>query len=215
MKITVDQDSIEKKGLSVDEFLVLMMMNNHYDIGKAIDSLIEKGFIIKGGDNFYFSGFHVIMTDKGNKVFSDVVLDDDNNNTDPVLDLAVKLKEIYPKGKKDGRWYYAEGVKLIARRLKIFFKKYGNYKAEDIINATQKYVDEKRDAPDFRLLKYFIFKEAVGAHGEVEPSSDLLTYIENKNEVEDDPDWILHDADADTKEEKDIKFVDSDDPFKD
>ena len=115
MKITVDQDSIEKKGLSVDEFLVLMMMNNHYDIGKAIDSLIEKGFIIKGGDNFYFSGFHVIMTDKGNKVFSDVVLDDDNNNTDPVLDLAAKLKEIYPKGKKDGRWYYAPEIQTADR----------------------------------------------------------------------------------------------------
>ena len=36
-----------------------------------------------------------------------------------------------------------------------------------------------------RLLKYFIFKEKVGANGEVEGDSELISYIENAGQEED------------------------------
>ena len=55
---------------------------------------------------------------------------------------------------------------------------------EQIIKATQKYVDEMIGKPDMRLLKYFIFKEAIGKGGDVEPTSDLLSYIENIDQVD-------------------------------
>ena len=35
-----------------------------------------------------------------------------------------------------------------------------------------------------RLLKYFIFKEKVGAAGEVEGDSELISYIENAGQEE-------------------------------
>lgn len=209
MNITINQSLIEKNDLTVDEFIVLMCMSNHYDLRKSIESLIKKGLVIEG-DSFFFSGYNVIPTDKGRKAYNNIALSSDNPNdyTDEALkDLATKLKEIYPKGKKDGRFYWADGVSLIMRRLKIFFRKYGKRNPEDIIDATKRYVEEKEGQTDMRLLKYFIFKEAVGKGGEVEPSSDLLNYMENKDES-DNSDWML-----DVKEEKasDVKIIG--DPF--
>ena len=40
-----------------------------------------------------------------------------------------------------------------------------------------------------RLLKYFIFKEKIGAAGEVEGDSELISYIENADQEELSNDW--------------------------
>ena len=101
--------------------------------------------------------------------------------------LAIRLKEIFPKGKKDGtNYYWADGVALIVRRLQLFFKKYGNtYTDEQIIQATEKYVQGFNGNYQYmRLLKYFILKEKVGAAGEVEGDSELISYIENAGQEE-------------------------------
>lgn len=73
------------------------------------------------------------------------------------------------------------------RRLKLFFKKYGNeYTDEQIIQATKKYVEGFNGNYTYmRLLKYFIFKEKVGASGEVEGDSELISYIENAGQTDD------------------------------
>ena len=75
---------------------------------------------------------------------------------------------------------------MIVRRLKLFFKKYGNtYTDEQIIQATSKYVEGFNGNYTYmRLLKYFIFKEKVGAASEVEGDSELISYIENAGQEE-------------------------------
>lgn len=101
------------------------------------------------------------------------------------LSLANTLKEIFPKGKKEGTsLYWTEGATLIDKRLRAFFKKYGEYSKEEIIDATKRYVESFHgDYSYMRTLKYFIFKDIRGAE-EIENSSDLLTWIENKNDKE-------------------------------
>ena len=101
--------------------------------------------------------------------------------------LATRLKEVFPKGKKDGtNYYWADGVALIVRRLKLFFRKYGDtYTDEQIVKAAEKYVQGFNGNYTYmRLLKYFIFKEKVGAAGEVEGDSELISYIENAGQEE-------------------------------
>ena len=105
--------------------------------------------------------------------------------------LARKLKEIYPTGKKEDRWHWAEGIPLIKKRLQNFFVKYGRYPSEDIIDATQRYVDEMKDKEDMRLLKYFIYKDK-RENGEIIYTSDLITWMENKDEEVRSSDWMLH-----------------------
>ena len=75
---------------------------------------------------------------------------------------------------------------MIVRRLKLFFKKYENtYTDEQIIQATEKYVQGFNGNYQYmRLLKYFIFREKVGAAGEVEGDSELISYIENAGQEE-------------------------------
>ena len=124
-----------------------------------------------------------------NMYIDSVIIDSDKQQEpkDRLNLLAIRLKEIFPKGKKDGtNYYWADGVALIVRRLQLFFKKYGNtYTDEQIIQATEKYVQGFNGNYQYmRLLKYFILKEKVGAAGEVEGDSELISYIENAGQEE-------------------------------
>lgn len=129
----------------------------------------------------------------GNMVFTpselgvDIVLkigEESEGHTQTSLDkLSERLKKIYPSGKKEGTTQvWTDGKKLITKRLNLFFKKYGEFPPEDIIDATQRYVNDMNGSRYMRTLKYFIFKETTNAAGEVESSSELLTYLENKDE---------------------------------
>ena len=99
--------------------------------------------------------------------------------------LAEQLREIFPKGKKDGtNYYWSDGVSLVMRRLNTFFLKYGDsYTDAQILNAARQYVEGFNGNYRYmRLLKYFIFKESLNANNEVEGGSELLTYIENEGQ---------------------------------
>nr|DAI14728.1 MAG TPA: hypothetical protein [Bacteriophage sp.] len=121
------------------------------------------------------------------KKFMSIISEAEVLDSSDLKKLAAELKEIYPKGKKPNTSYYwAEGGALIEARLKLFFRKFGYYDPEEIIDATKRYVDSfNGDYAYMRTLKYFIFKDVKGDEG-IEKSSDLLNFIENKNEITQD-----------------------------
>lgn len=188
MKLTIDSAVIDKYNMTVQEFLTLMLVIHRVNLNEAKKALISKGYVISAID--FDSGTDFERTKLGVDTYNNIILESSPQNMateERLKNLATKLKEIYPKGKKDGTWYWADGVAVIARRLQIFFHKYDKKMEltdEQIIKATQKYVDEMVGKPDMRLLKYFIFKEAIGKGGDVEPTSDLLSYIENIDQVD-------------------------------
>nr|DAJ62931.1 MAG TPA: hypothetical protein [Crassvirales sp.] len=186
MKLVVDTTLL--KGLSLEEFLILWAATNR---GTPADQVYTdlglKGF---GQPLFDLNGQKVngfVVSTEGrdfvNNVLSQSAISDDNRD---LKTLAQALKDLYPKGKKDGtNLPWTEGVALIEKRLKMFFKKYGEYPHENIIRATQKYVEgHNGNYRLMRTLKYFIWKEERGAAGDVESTSDLLTYLENAGEEE-------------------------------
>lgn len=187
MNTIIDRGIIEKNGLTVEEFIVLILVMNNINVIEAKDSLIKKGMAL-GTFDLLGDGLALEKTQLGVVTYNNIVLASSKQaeiSEERLNNLAKKLKEVYPKGKKDDTWYWADGAAVIARRLKIFFHKYDPKRQitdEQIIKATKRYVEEKQAQPDMRLLKYFIFKEAVGRAGDVEPTSDLLTYIENEGE---------------------------------
>lgn len=188
MKLTIDSAVIDKYNMTVQEFLTLMLVIHRVNLNEAKKALISKGYVISAID--FDSGTDFERTKLGVDTYNNIILESSPQNMateERLKNLATKLKEIYPKGKKDGTWYWADGVAVIARRLQIFFHKYDKKMEltdEQIIKATQKYVDEMIGKPDMRLLKYFIFKEAISKGGDVEPTSDLLSYIENIDQVD-------------------------------
>ena len=187
--VCLNKKAAQQNGITIDEALLMLVIHNKANLEGAERALIQKGLITaERNDLFQQVGWR--LTNKGTEVLDSVIMDSDKEQEpqDRLIQLATKLKEIFPKGKKDGtNYYWADGVALIVRRLKLFFKKYGNkFTNEQIIQAAEKYVQGFNGNYQYmRLLKYFIFKEKVGANGEVEGDSELISYIENAGQEED------------------------------
>ena len=193
--ICLNKKAAQQNGITIDEALLMLAIHNKADLERAEKALVQKGLITaERNDLFQQIGWR--LTNKGTEVLDSVIMDSDKEQEpqDRLIQLATKLKETFPKGKKDGtNYYWAEGVALIVRRLKLFFKKYGNeFTDEQIVQAAEKYVQGFNGNYQYmRLLKYFIFKEKVGANGEVEGDSELISYIENADQTDSlKNDWI-------------------------
>lgn len=183
----VDESVILKNGITIGELLFMYSLYYRVNFEEARDSLIKKGLITATYDeNYNATGLRV--TYKGVTLINNIIIDSGpNNGEDRLTFLATKLKEIFPKGKKPGTsHYWSEGIPLIERRLKTFFKKYGDGFTDDqILSAAKEYVEGfNGDYRFMRVLKYFIFKIMRDGDGDTEVESQLLNYIENAGEVQ-------------------------------
>lgn len=207
MTICLSKEGCQKNNISLAEALLMLAIHNNADLDMAQKELIKKGYITADRDDL-FQQVGWRLTNKGTEVIDFVIVDSDKKQepNDRLIQLATRLKEIFPKGKKDGtNYYWADGVALIVRRLKLFFKKYdaslndifneeahimtvkdyNKFIDDRIVQAATKYVQGFNGNYQYmRLLKYFIFKEKVGAAGEVEGDSELISYIENAGQEE-------------------------------
>lgn len=182
MKYCIDSDVIAKNGLTVNEFLIMLVKANHIKLHE-IDSLVEKCLLTKTGN----------LTRTGCDLFDKIVVESDKTlpPEDELTITAEAMRDIYPSGRKPGTSYYwTDGTKLIVRRLQAFFKKYGVFTREQLLGATEAYVRRFENDPEkrlMRLLKYFIYKESRDADGMTTYDSELLNIIEHNGEVDEAP----------------------------
>ena len=180
MKLIIDSEVCESKGLTLIEFIVLYLNSKNVDISKTIDSIVEKK--VAGKD--LFNPNAVVLSSNSRKLLEEIILDSDKTvakNNKRLENLAEKLRELYPEGKKQGtQYYWRDSNSVIVKKLKALVKKYGDcFTDEQAVNATRKYVESFNGNYQFmQLLKYFISKNVVKG-GEVEETSQLLSYIEN------------------------------------
>ena len=189
MKLIIDSDACLKNGTCIGEVLLLYEYVFKVNPEGLKQPLIDKGYITNAGDLFGRDK----VTEKAMNLLNNVLADSSVDDDTKITELATKLKEMYPKGKKEGtNQFWADGISLIVKRLKIFYKKYGFYDNDVIIKATEDYINSfNGDYRFMKTLKYFLWSEKVNKAGEVEPTSDLLTYIENANEVDELSDeWL-------------------------
>lgn len=186
MKIVITDKGCRKNKVSLDIILLLLRYVAPPDYKNSIKFLIDKEYISSTSNKA--RGRHWWVTNKGYALLESVIADSDNSplTDEELLELAKELKQIFPKGKKEGtQYYWSESAALIVKRLKSFFNRYGQeYNKDDIIEAAKKYVESfNGDYTYMRLLKYFIFRDS-SKFGNDDASSDLATYIENKGEEE-------------------------------
>lgn len=189
MKLIIDSDACLNNGTCIGEVLLLYEYALKISPESMKQSLIDKGYITSAGNLFD----RYTATDKAVKLLDNVLADSSVDDDTKITELATKLKELYPKGKKEGtNQFWADGVSIIVKRLKIFYKKYGFYDNDTIIKATENYIKSfNGDYRFMKTLKYFLWSEKVNKAGEVEPTSDLLTYIENAGEIDElSDDWL-------------------------
>lgn len=185
MKLTIDQTILDKNGLTLEEFLVLYLGAKDVDIESISQSLIAKGL----ADKDLFSNGRIVISDKVKDLVSTISIDSDKNVIDKdseFTELATKLREIYPAGRKDGTTYMWRGTTAeVAKKLKTLVVKYGfTINKEDVIKATKEYVSSFNGNYRYmQLLKYFILKSVKDADGNVDVKSELMSIIENSGQV--------------------------------
>ena len=112
--------------------------------------------------------------------------------TDGWWDLPEPISKSIPKPKRKFDPIVISLVDKYLSRSEVGIKKYGTtYTDEQILTAAKEYVASfNGDYRFMKLLKYFIFKEKVGANREIEPESELMTYIENAGQEDLNNGWL-------------------------
>lgn len=181
-----------KHNLLLSEGIALLAISTTTD--DTYKSLVDKGLITKANGTMQSLNRKYSATEKGIVLADELVADSEKNiaaKEDNIKELADKLRSIYPEGKMEGTSYYYRCNKAdIIRKLKSFFRRYGEYTPEQIIEATQRYVSSFNGNYTYlRLLKYFIWKDE-NKDGETLQVSQLADWIENKNETNtNNTDW--------------------------
>lgn len=182
MKWTIDERILAKNGITIQEYLFLLFNAKGGDVHQCVSSLVAKGW----GNEDLFDDTKLVLSDNvKDKVFG-ILVDSDklvDNKEDEFNDLANKLRELFPEGRKPGTTYSWRGSTIeVSRKLKNLVVKYGcHFTAEEAIEATKAYVESfNGDYKFMKLLKYFILKTPRNNDGDVEVQSDLMTFIQNK-----------------------------------
>lgn len=181
-----------KHNLLLSEGIALLAISTTTD--DTYKSLVDKGLITKANGTIQSLNRKYNATEKGIILADELIADSEESivvKEDSIKELADKLRSIYPEGKMAGTSYYYRCNRAdIVRKLKSFFRRYGEYTTEQIIEATQRYVNSFNGNYTYlRLLKYFIWKDE-NKDGETLQVSQLADWIENKNEVNtNNSDW--------------------------
>jgi hypothetical protein len=170
------QSALKKVGITFSEYLSLMLILYNPGVIISIDlsHLLENNYIEELREGY-------VMTTYGNDVIKelDLLSVSSKISDSDIRSLAEKLREVFPKGKKEGtNKYWRDSVSNVAKKLSNFYKEYGYFDDEVILNAATKYVASfGNNRQLMRILPYFLEKEG---------SSELATIIENIDSVETD-----------------------------
>jgi hypothetical protein len=184
MNISISEEVLSKWDLSIQEFLFLLFNVKEGDINECVSSLIQKGWV----DRNLFDSTKVVISNNRKEDITTILVDSEKVETKLEFeDLADKLREIFPKGKKPGTTYmWRDTTAVIAKKLKILVTKYNcKFTEEQAIKATQAYVNSFGGNYKYmQLLKYFILKTPTNASGDVELRSDFMSYVDNEGHEE-------------------------------
>lgn len=173
MTYRIDEDLCVSKGLSVEELLVALLVKSGANIDEVVTAMLNRKVLVHSPSDKK----RYLITQRWDNVISEILLSKDP--TIPAVKdletLAVKMARLFPTGVKAGTNVYWKGNrKDIVQKLQKFFKLYGQYTEEDVLAATEQYVNKnKNNLTTMRVLKYFILKDN---------ESDLATTLENINQ---------------------------------
>lgn len=183
MVINVNLQLLKEKEITVNQFFILLYyyLQNKETLAftfswEEVVKLSKLGFLVIYSINSKSVGLTSKSQTLINKVLGQKIAD--------VQNLASQMRELFPKGIKPGANQSWRGsVSCLVGKLNTFFRKYGNdWTTQEVLNATQRYVDNFGDDMRFmQTLKYFIEKDG---------ESTLLSYLEEPDlGVASETDW--------------------------
>lgn len=198
MKYIIDEDVCKKLHLSYPLYLTLLLLSTQTSYEANIEQLIEQNILVRQDSSYY-------LTDVGHELLVQALADSKEDDTDAfeqrIENLAMAMRELFPKGKKEGTTQYWRGNKreIIAKLRSFFLLVPDTYTDEQILSATKRYVEYHKNYYNMaymRVLKYFILKNEVQHYedkeeGHLETVSDLCSYLENEEAASVDSNWML------------------------
>lgn len=185
MKLIIDDKVCKKHKMSLAEALVTYIIRMGVD-GNDIKEMLDKEILVEGdGPTLWYQ-----VTQRWSDVLDEILCDSEVTPNDKRLEiLAEKIRERFPPGfKVDDRsgtkYYHKSNKKAITQALKRFIVYYGDYSDEEILDATQRYIDSFQGnyVPPFQMANYFVVKDLRNKGGDI--TSSLATFLENKEEGE-------------------------------
>lgn len=186
MRLTISSDVLKQQGLTLKDFGVLLYYagGGHGNIVPNIgDKLWNMNLLVKTTDGFEFNHHATKRIEEWSETSTIRTAPTDKR----FLALADQLRALYPEGRKQGTAYaWRDTTITIAKKLKTLCEKFGcTFTDEEAIDATKRYVASFNGNYHYmQLLKYFILKKD---NEKMEESSQLLNFIQNVKDDEDDP----------------------------
>lgn len=157
MQIIIDTDKLSKKQLSVNEYITLLSVY-YKSKGVKIDyidkksdyfTLRDKGFITINGSSVILSSSAITLIEGRGRDY---------------IQLAITIREMFPKGLKGGKYPWKGTIKVIADKLKKLDKSHGlsEYSDAEIAEAVYKYVNRFSLSDmdrGMQIASYFIEKD--------------------------------------------------------
>lgn len=187
MDFHINKEILAKSGISVDMafYLASIYFDKPYTYD-TFDLASKQGLITYNHLDRYNLPIQPKLTREGVELVESIFLNsefkgDKGVDTDRYDELADKLRELYPKGRKEGTSYlWRDSHAKIANKLRTLVKKYNfKFTDEQAINATKRYIESFNGNYSYmQLLKYFILKKDKDTG---EENSQLMSYIENED----------------------------------
>ena len=187
MDFHINKEILAKSGISVDMafYLASIYFDRPYTYD-TFDVASKQGLITYNHLDRYNLPIQPKLTREGVELVESIFLNsefkgDKGIDTDRYDELADKLRELYPKGRKEGTSYlWRDSHAKIANKLRTLVKKYNfKFTDEQAINATKRYIESFNGNYNYmQLLKYFILKKDKDTG---EENSQLMSYIENED----------------------------------
>ena len=187
MDFHINKETLAKSGISVDMafYLASIYFEKPYTYD-TFDLASKQGLITYNHLDRYNLPIQPKLTREGVELVESIFLNsefkgDKGIDTDRYDELADKLRELYPKGRKEGTSYlWRDSHAKIANKLRTLVKKYNfKFTDEQAINATKRYIESFNSNYSYmQLLKYFILKKDKDTG---EENSQLMSYIENED----------------------------------
>ena len=157
MQIVIDTDKLIKRDLSVNEYLTLLSLYQK-NISREINYSPKKNDFLTLNAKGYLniSGSSVALTDKALRL----ILGQERDYNQ----LAISIRDIFPKGSKNGKYPWKGTVKTIADKLKKLDKSHGlnEFSDQEILSVVVRYVNRFSLADmdrGMQIAPYFIEKE--------------------------------------------------------
>lgn len=186
MKISIDEDIVKSlrttggKSISLPELLICLVVKLGENPVQVTESLLQKGILL----NDTYIPNKLLLLQSYAQLAESILLESDKTlpKIDSLDELVTTLQSLFPRERKcDGfgtpKWSYRGNKRDIAARLQKFFKLYGQYPYEQVIEATKRYVARyEMDRTYMKTLQYFIMKDG-------EPS-ELANELESLDDTE-------------------------------